>query len=373
MRPPDTTHLRCALAILLLALAVPAARAAEPGGPAPDPSDRAWFYQGRGYGSEALVHPLRLIVNGGFGIFQLEGRSNRLGDVDYGTGAANVWRNVRDPIGTINKRGWKDFLTREVFPFSSNPDRAHYWPNYTQHLVGGGMSYRMMTEWFAHHGYRRPKLHATTTITLYHLLNEVVENDDYVGPSTDPIADLYIFDPLSIVLFSNDRVARFFGETLHMADWSYQPVLDPRDGRLENNGQNFALKVGLPRSDRLSLFYHFGTHGEFGLSCRVNREDSFSAGFGGQAKDLVRWGDGLSSVDLGLAAGFFYDRNNSLLASLLLARTKDYKARLNLYPGLLRVGRFSPGVVAALHRENSALVGVTFGTSPLPVGLGTRF
>lgn len=354
-------------AALAVLAAVPAS-AGENDGEAP-----AWFYRGRPYGSEALVHPLRLILNGGFGIFQLEGRNNRLAEVDYANGASNVWRNLRHPFAAINQRGWNDFLSREVFPFTASTDRAHYWPNYTQHLIGGGMSYRMMTEWFTWHGYRRPKLHAATTITLYHLLNEVVENNEYVGPTTDPIADLYLFDPLSMVLFSDDRVARFFGERLHMADWSYQPMLDPRGGRLENNGQNFAMKIGLPRTDRMSLFYHFGTHGEFGLSYRVNRDESISAGFGGQAKDLVKWGDGLSSVDLGLAAGIFYDRDNSLMASLLFARTKDYKVRLNLYPGLVRVGRFSPGFVAALNRENSALVGVTFGGSPLPAGLGTSF
>ena len=41
--------------------------------------------------------------------------------------------------------------------------------------------------------------------------------------------------------------------------------------------------------------------------------------------------------------GVFYDRDNSLMASLQFARSRDYRYRLNLYPGLIPVGRLRPG------------------------------
>jgi hypothetical protein len=346
----------------------------DPSSPYPagavDTSRPYYFYHGLRYGSESLVHPVRLIVNGGFGILQLDNRDNRLGRVDYRTGLSNVARNLAHPIRAIETVGWRTFIQSEILPVTFSRGEAYYWPNYTQHLIGGGMSYRMMSEWFRYRGQSHPDLWAAGTITVYHLLNEVVENDGFVGYRTDPIADLYVFDPLSIALFRSDRVARFFGETLHMADWSYQPSFDPFRGSLENHGQNFALKWGLPGSSRLSLFYHYGTHGEFGLSWRRDNGDSFSFGTGAQAKNLLPGNSGNTSVDLGAALGLFYDRNNSLMASLLMARTKDYRVRLNIYPGFVRFGPVAPGFFAGLMHEGGAVVGFNVSGVPgCPLGL----
>jgi hypothetical protein len=333
-----------------------------------------YFYQGLPYGSQALIHPLRLVLNGGWGITQLDNRDNRIFRIHYRAGFSNVWHNLSNPFQSIEQRGWKDFMEREVLPFSLKPGQAQYWPNYMQHLVGGGMSYRMMVEWFRYHGYGHPKWSAAATIAVYHGLNEAVENDDYVGFSTDPIADLYIFDPLSILFFSSERVSRFFGTRLHMADWSYQPLFNPFEETLENNGQNFAVRYHPPGWDRVAFFYHWGTHGEFGLSYRRANGDNVSFGVGGQAKDLVDITKGLSTVKLAVSAGLFYDRNNSLLASLLFARTKDYQARLNVYPGVFQLAGLSPGLLAALRRDGEALVGITLVTRPLlPVGLAVGF
>jgi hypothetical protein len=335
----------------------------------------AYFYRGRPYGSESLIQPLRLVLNGGFGILQLDNRDKRLGKIAYGTGLENVWKNVRDPFEAIRATGgWADFLEREVLPLSVNSNKAQFWPNYTQHLIGGGMSYRMYVEWFRHHGWRHPKLMSGATVALHHVINETVENDAYVGWRTDPIADLYIFDPLGIVLFSHDGVAGFFGETLHMADWSYQPSIDPADGSLINNGQNFALKYDLPWSERWQGFYHFGTHAELGLTRRLNEQDSFSFGAGLRAGELVELDDGFRTVDLAASAGVFYDRNNSLLASFVMAKTKEYRFRFNVYPGVLRVAGVSPGLFLADRRTRGLVFGLTFDFLPaLPAGLASDF
>jgi hypothetical protein len=338
-----------------------------------DDEEPYYFYQGLNYGSEALLHPVRLIVNGGFGILQIDQRANRINDVDFETGLQNVWRNLANPLDAIGVHGWKDFLQREVIPVSINSHQAHYWPNYTQHLIGGGMSYRLYREWYRYHGYYHPRLMSALTITMYHMLNEVVENNDYVGWTTDPIADLYIFDPLGILLFSSDRVARFFGRTLNMADWSYQPSINLVNGNLENHGQNFAMKLNIPWWERWQLFYHYGTHGELGLTRRLNNHDSFSFGFGFKASKLIEITEGINGVDLAFTGGLFYDRNNSLLASLLVAQTKDYRFRLNLYPGLFNIGPFTPGFFLADRRNNGMVFGVTYIYSPgLPLGIASE-
>jgi hypothetical protein len=338
-----------------------------------DDEEPYYFYQGLNYGSEALLHPIRLIVNGGYGILQIDQRANRISDVDYETGLRNVWRNLSHPFDAIGANGWKDFLQREVIPVSINSHKAHYWPNYTQHLIGGGMTYRLYSEWFRYHGYYRPKLMSALTITVYHMLNEVVENNTYVGWTTDPIADLYLFDPLGILLFSSDRVARFFGQTMHMADWSYQPSINLNNGNLENHGQNFAMKLNIPWWKRWQLFYHYGTHGELGLTRRLNRHDSFSFGFGFKASELREITAGINGVDLAFTGGLFYDRNNSLLASLLVAQTKDYRFRLNVYPGLFSIGPFTPGFFLADRRNNGMVFGITYVYTPgLPLGLAAE-
>ena len=347
-----STNIRIGPALLLLALLI-ARQACLAGEP-----EEFYFYKGLGYGSEANVHPLRLIVNGGYGIMQLDNRDRNIFEVEYGVAWDNLLMNLGDPVEAIDREGWGNFFFRQITPFSTNRASAQYWPNYTQHLIGGGMSYRLMLEWFRYHEYAHPRLMAVGTIAVYHFLNEMVENDGFVGYSTDPIADLYIFDPLSMLFFSSERVSRFFGETLMMAEWAYQPAIDPWTGNIENNAQNFIFKVPIPGSERYRLFYHYGTHGELGLSYTRSDGRCLSLAGGFKAKKLVELDEGLKTVDLALVAGIFYDRNNSLMASLIYAATKDYRLRLNAYPGLFRVGPLRPSFFLALSRDDRILVGV---------------
>jgi hypothetical protein len=332
-----------------------------------------FFYDGTEYGSEALIHPLRMIVNGSYGILQVSNRDRRPGAIDHANGIENVWHNVRDPWTAIRRTGTKDFVLRELLPFSTNTRDARYWPNYTQHLIGGGMSYRMIAEWYELHGASHPRAWSVGTMAVYHFWNEVVENDGFVGYTTDPIADLWLFDPLGMVLFDRDDVSRFFSRTLHMADWSYQPSYDPGRRTLENNGQNFALKYKLPWSSTWSLFYYYGTHGEMGLSRAWPGGHAFSFAGGFRAGDLTELGRGVRTVDLVPTFGVFYDRDNSLMASLLLSNTDDYAVRLNLYPGMLGDSILMPGVFVAASKDGRVYAGLTLGAlHHIPVGYGMR-
>ena len=333
-----------------------------------------FFYRGLDYGSQSLIHPLRLILNGGFGIMQISNRDNRPGKIMYARGARNVVKNLANPFWSINVNGFWDFLSREVIPISINSGKAQYWPNYMNHLFGGGMSYRMMVEYYRYHDYGQPRTMAGLTIFAYHFLNEVVENNDHIGPTTDPVADFWIFNPAGILLFSNDKVARFFSQKLHMADWSYQPGFMPWREELQNHGQNYAVKYHLNAAGSRSLFYHWGSHAELGLSFTRQDGRCISFGLGLVAKNLLEVDQISKTLDLAASGGIFYDRNNSLLVSLLFARSKDYRYRLNIYPGLINLGPFKPGFFVGLNKDERVMTGITFGSlRHLPFGLAGSF
>ena len=366
--------------MLFLLAAAPAADAGmeSPRGSLPDTipgrPGRYYYYRGLDYGSQALIHPLRLILNGGFGIMQIENLDNRPGKIMYGRGMRNVADNLMRPYWSIGENGWGDFFLREVIPVSVNSGKSQYWPNYMNHLIGGGMSYRMMEEWYRWHNWSHPKTAAGVTIFVYHYLNETVENNGYLGPATDPVADFWIFNPAGVLLFSHEGVARFFSEKLHLSDWSYQPIYLPDTQEFQNNGQNYAVKYHLDKQGRRSIFYHWGTHAELGMSFADRQGRCLSFGLGLVAKNLLEIDRLSKTVDLAVSGGVFYDRNNSLLASLLFARTKDYAYRLNLYPGLVDLGPLRPGFFAALDQDQHLVGGITFGGMPhLPLGIGWDF
>lgn len=361
--PPDTTG------AIVAAIALPSGHGVpEPaeGGPGPG----HWFYQGLSYGSDALVHPVRLVFNGGFGTLQFENRSNRLSDLRLRHGWSRLWADVRRPVETIQLGGWNEFLGTEVVPVSAKRANAQYWPNYTLHLIGGGMSSRMMREWFEQNGWRHPALGAGITLSAYHLLNEVVEAGPRNAPSTDAIADLMLFDPAGVWLFSHDGVAGFFSRRLNLRDWSSQPAIDPVTGAVENNGQNFSMKLAIPGSDHWSLFYYFGNHGELGLSYRLASGDAISAGGGFQASALEDLGNGAQTADLVPSGGVFWDRHGSLLASLTTAKTSRDGMRLNVYPGLVRVFGEPVGLFVLRARDGGVVAGVHLAS--LPIGVAGR-
>jgi hypothetical protein len=391
-RTPRSRHasvrvrvLACALAALLALACALAASAAPRTAVARDtvrvvsdsaraavraPDTGPFFYVGRAYGSESLVHPLRLIVNGGFGILQFDNRDNRLAEVDFVGGWNRVKSDLLHPGRAIGVEGWADFAQRELLPFSVNRKAAQYWPNYTLHLVGGGMSYRMMREWYAYQGFERPRAWSLGTMVVYHALNEVVENDARPGPTTDAVADVYVFDPLGILLFDRDDVSRFFGRRLHLRDWSNQPAVDPWHGTIDDQGQNYAIKVPLPGTARWSALYYFGNHGEAGLTYTRPGGDAFSLAAGLRAGKLVELGDGVQTAELVPTYGFFYDRDGSLMLSVTSATSSRYRLRVNVYPGLVRVRGVTLGAFLMLDRDGGAVAGVHLPWAP--VGLAAR-
>jgi hypothetical protein len=357
--------------VRVLLLTVLAAAAFAPGRAQEEPY---YFYHGYDYGSEAVVNPVTLVLNSGFGILQYSNRSRDLFAVRYATGWKNVTYNLSHPFRAINDYGWSEFLGNEFYPKDLSRKNAQYWPNYQNHLIGGGMNYVEMAEWYRYHGVAHAKLLAAATMAIDHLLNEVVENNAFVGSNVDPLADLYFFDPMGIVLFSINGVPRFFAETLNLADWPTQPTFNPTSHTIENHGVNYSIKYRLPFAERVSIFYYWGLTGLLGVSYKTGPAENLSVGAGLRAKELVETGDQSNgrklTADLTWNVGVFFDRNNSLLASALFSGISDYTVHVNVYPGVLRVGPVSPGLFCAVGRDGRLISGVSI--AAVPVGLAAR-
>jgi hypothetical protein len=275
----------------------------------------------------------------------------------------------------ISRHGWKNFLGSEVFPSNARIDRSQYVPNYTLHVLGGGMTYRMLCEWNDAHRVPFPRLSAVAYTTAYNILNEITENGSYTGVNVDPIADLCIFNPLGMLLFSWDGVARFFSNVVQVSDWSGMPLIDPVRGKIDNASQNWAIKIPLPLIDRTRLFVHLGMNEVAGLSCAFTREYALSGGAGFSVGDVVEADPGsaigrIMTIRYSWNAGLFFDKNNSLLCSVLFSNSGLYKLRANLYPlpGSPK-GIFKPAFFAAVGRDNNAVFGVTGNWLPVSVAV----
>jgi hypothetical protein len=333
-----------------------------------------YFYTGKSYGSESMINPGSLLLNAGLDILQAAPHSRKFSTLKFGIGAQNVWNNITDPLPPIRQFGWKKFIGQEVFPTSLKLEEAQWFPNYTLHLIGGGMDARMMYEWYSFHRIPYPALFAGLTVASYHFINEAIENDVHRGPNVDALADLYIFDLGGALLFTSDAVAEFFSSTLHMTAWPSQPAWNPEFNTLENHGQYYVMKYRLPFAPSTSLFYHFGDNGLFGLSFLRPDNESISVAVGATQQQLrlvdVTNGVRTVTVELGWMAGVFYDRNNSVLASMMASNRVNEKLRLNLYPGVIDLFGFSPGVFAGIGSRNQFIAG--FSIQYLPMGLAYR-
>ena len=337
-------------------------------------NEKYFFYHHQPFGSEGVFNPVTTIVNGGLGILQISNRSNKISDIDFQNGLDNVTYNLSHPFSAISGYGWGKFIKSEILPTSLKRKKAQYFPNYTLHLLGGGATLKMFDEWYRWQRFSHPKVMAYGSWFVYHFLNEIVENNRYKGINVDPISDMYIFNTLGALLFSFDAAGRFFGETLNLRDWSFMPAYDPQLKTIENVGQNFVIKYKMPGSSKWYFMYHFGVHGAGGISYKRHDGKSFSAAAGLVADELVDAETGGASrvltTNLVWTLGFFYDIDNSLLASVILAGTKGYKVRVNVYPGLVRIGPISPGFFINIREDNKAVAGMM--VRFFPIGLARR-
>lgn len=321
-----------------------------------------FFYTGKDYGSQGSYNPLSVILNGGFDIFQARTR-HEIFRYPYRIGISNVINNLGHATSIIDDYRWKNFISEEVFPLRIDMKNARWAPNYSLHLVGGGIEWATIHEFFSYHDIPLPWLWGTLTYWSYHFLNEVVENEDYQGRAVDAISDIYIFDLLGQVLFSFKSVRRFAGGTLHMSDWSLQPTFVMPYGYLENTGQYFSLKllVPVPGNEWVHVFAYWGLNVIFGLSYRFENGYCLSLGGGARTKKVVQvYGQAFKqTVRYVYSAGVFLDRDDSLMASLVVSANYYHLVQLNVYPGILRLPYVSPGFWINISERGGIMFGIT--------------
>jgi hypothetical protein len=332
---------------------------------------RYFYYRPLPYGSEAMYHPIGVILNGGLDVMQSYASSTHFNAIPWDLGATSVWRSITSPGYYISRYGWSKFLSHEVFPTSLKIENAQWAPNYTLHAIGGGMEYRKLSEWYDAHGFPAPYVFGAASAMTYHFFNETVENGPGIHPNTDCIADLLIFDPLGIILFSFDDIAEYFSTTWELNDWSPQPSVSLGPPSFRNFSHSFVAKLRLTSSGGTKLFLYLGKSTLLGLTLTDTQKESLS--FGAGATQTGVWevdasnGIPTNTIHVGATAGIFYDRNNSLLASLLVSEYYLERVRVNVFPGVIGSGTWSPGFFVTLGSRGTFAAGIT--VQMVPVGL----
>lgn len=321
-----------------------------------------YFYTGKEYGSESLYNPLYFTLNSGFDIIQYEQYDRRLGKLTYGKGFSNVAKNMFDPFGPIKRYGTWDFIKREILPLTFKQDEAQWVPNYLLHLIGGGMTYAALADWYTVKKFPYPKTAAFVNKMFIDFLCESVENGSYEGDDVGIISDMWFFNLGGAFLFMSKDVQKFFGKKLNLTDWSYQPSIGLSDFSIQNNGQYFMIKWPVPFVDKISVTYFFGMCGMGGLSYKFDDGKALSLSIGFRSKERVLTNPHTNMYKINLYWDFalFYDRNNSLMASVFYSVFTENKLNINIYPGLfLPNSKFSPGLWAVMKRDNRWIFGIS--------------
>jgi hypothetical protein len=306
-----------------------------------------FFYKDHDVGTQAKYNPGDFFFNGGFGVWQFNG-NRKVFDFPYGSAASNTWETLRHPMYTIQQFGVKEWLTSEVIPSSLELKHGQYFPNYFLHGIGAGMQSRKMEEWYDYHGFRYPRLWSIVTMVCEHFFEEVIEDGGSRKTSVDPVSDMYIFNPLGILLFLNDGVCRFFSEKFSLNEWSLQPAINFNNGQLENIGQFYVAKFPLERTHTWGVIGYFGMQELLGITRTFNENKSLSITGGVIVNNLgevdISKSQKAYTANLRWSAGVFYDVKNSLLMSLVVTGAEHNRFRLNVFPGLFRIGPFAPGI-----------------------------
>lgn len=304
-----------------------------------------------------------MLLNTGFDAFQFPNHDIHLFDYAYGDAGDRVGQAIAHPFKTVGDRGWGRFLRSEILPFRFTTHDAAWVPNYSVHLIGLGMSYAALDEFYQAHGIPGARPLAAATALAAGVLNEMVEsNGGGFPPSPGMVADIYVFNVGGVLLFSSETVRRFFGRTLRLSDWSSLPIL-MTDGTLQDTGQHFAMKIPLPGLDRTRFFVRFGLSGMLGLTRDVADGGAWSAAVGGTGVvHRIDPDTGVESIDLDWTAGVFYDRNDSLLASLVWARNTRSLLSLTVYPGVLPGIGEDLGAWLSVDEGGTPRLGISWGS-----------
>jgi len=311
------------------------------------------LYHKKDYGSAAILNPVTYYFNAAFDTIQ---NPWLFSQENYFKKHKIVWNRIKSPITSIKRDGgYKTFFLDE---FAS----TRVLPNATIHLLGSGYDYRILSEWFDYHEFSYPKLLSAMTLYAAHFGNEAIESTDKKNISShDHIADLFFFDLAAIFLFESDKISKFFHEKLYFRNWYFQPMFDLRSHHIKNAGTNYILRPKL-FGDDISLFLYLGLQLMGGLSFSTDKGTYLTLAAGTALTDPITY-KGRTTV------GIFFDKNDSLLYSLIINGTDNLKARFNIYPGVLKFKSLRISLFNAIDHENSIYFGLNL---HLPLGVSTH-
>ena len=289
---------------------------------------QSYFYKPSNNGSDSLFNPLHNNVSYALDSLQL---TDNFSTDNFDDNLSEVWYHLQHPRSTIKSDGGTArFINREIVPIDSDRlnESAAMLPNYTLHLLGGGMTFRKDLEWFRSRGHRFPILASVTLAMASELVQEAFENENVID--SDALADVYIFRPLGLWLFSSDRFARYIQRTLKPAVWPSLQSFDLKQHKLINTGISYVYRPPILDFGQWRGFIHTGLNNLFGLSHQLTSGDTLSWGLGVAIKEVTSQRD--AHVELKTSVGVFYDRNNSLIWSAVLNDVGSTRFRLNVYP-----------------------------------------
>jgi len=320
------------------------------------------YYQPRTYGSDSLYSPFSNFLSYTFDSLQLPDNFNT---DNISANTQTVLDHLGDPKQAIdNEGGFNRFVNRQIFPVDSEYSNESYTaaPNYFLHFLGGGMVYRKDLEWFRAHDYDYATTSAVVLAMTAEFLQEVLEKN--TTKDDDEVADFIIFRPLGILLFHNDAVANFMMDYFDPAIWPSLQVYDLSEDRINNAGLHYIYRPTFFEMGNARLFLYTGLNNMLGLSHRMNDGENISWGVGQSTQrvdfDLDR------QVELKTSAGIFYDKNKSLLASLVINDTGGNRFRFNWYPTNESIpGKL--GYFLSQHENESWSTGVVY---KIQLGIG---
>lgn len=322
-----------------------------------------YFYTGKDYGSESYLSPATQILNGGFDMLQTVNYSNHFEEMDLLRGMKMTFRSLTQPRKAIRVVGMKKFISSELVPFGFSRTNSQWIPNYALHMMGGGMEYARMIDYYAYHNFKNPRLWAAATAITEQFFNESVEMVGKNYLSWSAVADFYFFNLPGMLLFSFEPVQRFFSHKVILRSWLGQASFVQHDLSLRNTGQYYSVKIQPNFAGPVSFLYYMGAGWLFGGGLDI-QEVTYSIGYGMKTEEtfIIDEGTEQEFVKFTPSAGFFIDKENSLLFSLVVTTHKIYheNIRMDLFPGVLKVGDISFGLWANYSFEKESYYGITF-------------
>jgi hypothetical protein len=320
------------------------------------------YYRPSDQGSESLYTPLSSFLSYSFDTLQLPDNFNTSA---FRQNARDVFENLRHPRSAIDSEGgFNRFVNRQIVPVDSQYSNESYaaLPNYALHLLGGGIAYRRDLEYFRASDADYPTASTASLAMTAEVLQEILEK----GTTTndDEVADVYLFRPLGIFLFQQDAVADYVMNTLDPAIWPYLQAFDFSQDRIINSGLSYAYRPPITEFGNTRLFVFTGLNNLLGLSHRLSGLDSLSWGIGLATQRIDFTLD--RQAELETSFGLFYDRDKSLLWSLVINDTGGTQLRANIFPGVFK-NLPHTGFFLSEDEQQRWSAGVSY---RLPIGIG---